>query len=131
MKIFDTKIKKALWISAVAAGVWGITEIIESRQITQCMQNAMVWDYDESRCREDCLKWGEGFGCIKLTAEETEQIKRCRDELNCITDEMVRTICLRNGKAYNEDTRNCRYTFQSEMCYKLSGNWTYPSDCEK
>lgn len=131
MKIFNTKTKKILWGLSALVIVWVAINVVENRRINACMQNAMVWDYDEHRCREDCLKWGEGFGCIKLTAEETEQIKHCRYDLNCITNDMVCTICLRNGKAYNEDTHNCRYTFKPEMCYKLSGTWVYPAICKK
>ena len=131
MKLLNTKKKKILAASFVVAVIWASVEFWAKRQIEQCLENALIWDYDENRCRDDCLKWGEGFGCIKLTAEETATIKECRFKTDCITNDMIRTICLRNGKAYNEGNRNCRYDFKPELCYKLSGTWTYPELCDE
>ena len=129
MQLFHTKTKKILGILLVLVVTFVGVKAYESRKISRCLDDAMVWDYDEGRCRNDCLKWGESFGCIKLTPEETRQIAKCRYESDCLKDDMIRTICLRNEKAYNESSRNCKYDFKPELCHKLSGMWTYPSSC--
>ncbi len=125
------KIKVVFGVLLVLIASYVVFRTLESHKINQCLNNAMVWDYDENRCRNDCLKWGENFGCIQLTTKEIEQIDNCRYKTDCITDEMVRTICLRNDKAYDEGSRNCKYDFKLELCGKLTGIWTYPSVCEK
>ena len=42
-------------------------------QINGCMDDGLVWDYDEHRCRDDCLtfvKWIKNYlSCVKNTKE--------------------------------------------------------------
>ena len=46
-------------------------------QINGCMDDGLVWDYDEHRCRDDCLTFVEGKGCIYMHQAYREVFEGC------------------------------------------------------
>lgn len=97
--------------------------------IDSCMDAGNVWDDERKECRSDCLKWDKRFGCIELTSEQTELLKKCKRNINCLSEEVYREICLHNKKAWNIETQNCDFEFQFEDCGKDKSKWLYPDAC--
>lgn len=124
------KVKHLLWILLAIVVCAVLFASYRDYQIKLCPSKGGVWDYDKKTCRTDCFKWGEDFGCIKLTDEEIDIIQNCKTA-NCITQDMVKTICLRNQKAYNLKTQNCKFNFVKEGCNVLDGQWLYPEMCNE
>lgn len=99
--------------------------------VGHCLENGGVWDYDTRTCRKDCLTWRKEFGgCIHLTPEQVKKMDNCQyDTAPCLSDEDYLEICEVNHKAWNLDTKDCRFEFKPAECGKLSGNWQYPDIC--
>ncbi len=98
--------------------------------IEACLDDGKVWDYAENRCRNDCLKWGKEYGCIKLTPKQITLFENCRHNLpNCISVADYKEICLNNQKAWNIDEEDCYFEFSEKDCAELSGSWQYPDIC--
>lgn len=89
-----------------------------------------VWDPVEKRCRQDCLKYGKDFGCISLLPDEINIIENCRHR-QCLPDDKLKEICLRNHKAYNLEKAQCDFEFQFDDCGQKQGKWIYPDICMK
>ena len=48
-------------------------------EIDSCLDSGKgVWDYDQKRCRHDCLKWTEREKCIPLDADCDKSEQGCR-----------------------------------------------------
>ncbi len=96
-----------------------------------CLDNGNVWDYQENRCREDCLVWNKINGCIKMTAEQVKIFKDCRHkEVGCVSKKVFDEICLNNNMPLNKKTGECDTEFTLDKCYKLGENWIYPTTCK-
>lgn len=87
-----------------------------------------VWDIMEKRCRNDCLKYDKNFGCILLLPDEIELMKNCQHQ-QCLSNEKLKEICLRNHKAFDIENILCDFEFQIDDCNKKQGNWIYPDIC--
>lgn len=97
-----------------------------------CLDNGNVWDYDENRCREDCLAWNEINGCIKMTDEQIKLFKKCRHQpAGCISKDVFNSICLQNHLPLNQATGECDAEFTLDKCHKLGENWIYPKICNE
>lgn len=97
-----------------------------------CLDNGNVWDYNENRCREDCLAWNKINGCIKLTDDQIELFKKCRYKpAGCVAKEVFNEICLQNHLPLNQITGECDTEFTLDKCHKLGEDWIYPKSCEK
>ncbi len=97
--------------------------------IDSCQDLGKVWDRDEKRCRDDCLVWKADFGCIKLTAEQSEKYKNCATS-SCFSSEDNKDICLQNNKAWNEKQQVCDFYFKQSDCFKKGEDWFYPPICK-
>ncbi len=97
----------------------------------RCLDNGNVWDYQENRCREDCLVWNKINGCIKMTAEQVKMFKDCRHKgAGCVPKKVFNEICLNNNMPLNKKTGECDAEFTLDKCYKLGENWIYPKNCK-
>ncbi len=123
------KIKYILITLMVIVGLLIAVKIMPLWESDSCQDMGQVWDDDERRCRDDCLSWGEEYGCIKLNDTEVNLVRNCRQSRGCISREMFKDICLRNQKAYNSHTNICDFYFSAEKCGKLSAEWEYPLIC--
>lgn len=95
-----------------------------------CLDSGNVWDYQENRCRNDCLAWNETNGCIKLTTEQIGLFEQCRHkQQGCIAKEIFDEICLNNNLSLNKVTGECDMEFTVSKCNKLGKDWIYPSIC--
>lgn len=99
--------------------------------IDTCLDEGKVWDYKQNVCREDCLIWQGEFGCIKLTEKQIEIFKNCGSSNICPSSQTYKEICHNNQKAWNSALQECKYNFRPEECFKLKGNWDYPSNCKQ
>ena len=45
-----------------------------------CFDDGNVWDYDEDRCRDDCLLWNDKYGCVQMTPEQRKCIDECYED---------------------------------------------------
>lgn len=96
-----------------------------------CLDDGNVWDYNENRCREDCLAWNKINGCIKLTEEQIKLFKKCRHQsAGCVAEEIFHEICLSNNLPLNTRTGECDVEFTPNKCHQLGKNWIYPKICE-
>lgn len=82
--------------------------------IDSCIDSGNVWDGDRKECRNDCLKWDKTFGCIQLTSEQIKLLEKCRRNINCLSEEVYRDICLNNKKVWNTETKNCDFELKIE-----------------
>ena len=58
------------------------------RQLS-CMDSGDVWDYDEDRCRDDCLTWKDKYGCVQMTPEHIQYMKDCRRDRKRCDEELA------------------------------------------
>lgn len=97
--------------------------------IDSCFDNDRVWDDDEKRCRDDCFKWNKDYGCIKLTTAQIATLKECITPKAYISEKFYQDVCFNNNKAWNINTKNCKFDFTYAECFKLVGSWEYPKIC--
>ena len=64
---YSKVIKICIILAVLLFGGWKYFVFLEQNG---CLDEGNVWDYNENRCREDCLAWNEINGCIKLTDEQ-------------------------------------------------------------
>lgn len=122
-------LKFCFWIIVAVFAVWRIFIFLEQNS---CLDDGNVWDYQENRCREDCLVWNEINGCIKMTDEQVKLFKDCRHkEAGCISKEVFDDICLRNNMPLNKKTGECDAEFTPSQCNKLGDEWIYPDICKE
>lgn len=41
--------------------------------IDSCLDQGLVWDYDQRICRNDCLTWNKADGCVPITEENRKK----------------------------------------------------------
>ena len=46
-------------------------------RVDTCIDGGSVWDYDEHRCRDDCLTFVKGKGCIYMHQAYREVFEGC------------------------------------------------------
>ena len=96
-----------------------------------CLDSGNVWDYNENRCREDCLIWNKINGCIKMTEQQVQLFKKCHHEpAGCIPKDVFNSICLQNNLPLNQVTGECDAEFTLDKCHKLGTDWIYPESCK-
>ena len=125
-------LKFTLFIVAFLAIILSFLQLNIFLQQDTCLDGGNVWDYDENRCREDCLNWNKVNGCIKLNAQQVRLFNKCRNQLsNCISKKILEEICRQNNLPFNKQTGECYAEFTKNNCYKLGENWIYPKICEE
>lgn len=112
-------------IVIICFAIWKIYIFLEQ---DTCLDNGNVWDYQDNRCRDDCLTWNRINGCIKLTVEQIKLFKECR---NCVPRKVFDEICLNNNLPLNQKTGKCNTEFTTDECNKLGEDWIYPVICNK
>lgn len=113
----------------VCLAIWKIYVFLEQNS---CLDSGNIWDYQENRCREDCLSWNKINGCIKMTPEQVKIFRKCRHKAsNCVSQKVFDEICLNNNMPLNKKTRECYTEFTQFQCYKLGNDWIYPAVCNK
>lgn len=96
-----------------------------------CIDNGNVWDYQEKRCRKDCLAWNKINGCIKMTKEQIKLFDKCRYQpTDCVPKTVFNEICLNNKLSLNKETGECDMEFTIDKCHKLGEQWIYPDSCQ-
>lgn len=98
-----------------------------------CLDGGGVWDYDEKRCREDCLTWNKVNGCIYIDEEYQRLFTACADKtaecdrkkLNLLDKE----LCQKYHAPLNLEHGYCDFEFEPKDCFKLEGKWEYPGIC--
>ena len=71
--MFYSKIFKLCgWLIVLSLVVWKIYIFLAQ---DSCLDSGNVWDYDEGRCRDDCLRWDKFHGCIKMNDEQVALFK--------------------------------------------------------
>lgn len=74
--IFFRKHKMSYFYFAVFLGIYIVLflyapPVVEQHLADRCIDSGHgVWDYQEHRCRQDCLKWTTEQGCIPLPKEQ-------------------------------------------------------------
>ncbi|MBQ8466038.1 MAG: hypothetical protein IJ545_08535 [Alphaproteobacteria bacterium] len=116
-------------IVIICFAIWKIYIFLEQ---DRCLDNGNVWDYQDNRCRDDCLTWNRINGCIKLTVEQIKLFKECRYKANnCVPRKVFDEICLNNNLPLNQKTGECDTEFTTDECNKLGEDWIYPVICNK
>ena len=123
--------KKSIYFLFLFIGIIIITYFSRYVQIDICNDKGLVWDYEQNRCRNDCLKWGHEYGCIQLTHEEITILSKCRIKNKCISNQQFKTICLRNNKTYNLKTNICNFNFDKSQCKDNHPDLAYPLICNE
>ena len=120
-------------------------------RVDTCIDGGLVWDYDEHRCRDDCLTFVKGKGCIHRCRDDCltfvkgkgciymhqayrEVFEGCpysSEECEKRMDKELFIMCEKYQGAWNLDDKTCDFHFSLEECGKLEGNWQYPSACKQ
>ncbi len=116
IKDFFDKIWRVLYfLGIITAGILSITIISVLYKepywfaIDSCFDTGGVWDGKEHRCREDCLKWNETYGCIKLTQEQVEIFRQCGSKALCPSEKIYKEICQNNHKKWDDKRKECDF----------------------
>ncbi len=91
-----------------------------------CIDNGGVWDYNQKRCRNDCLTWKRKFGCIPLESDNcfrkksiwNLEEKRCVNDCNAWKEE---TACLDKNKPFVGLTQSKEWQEKWQGCHKDCG----------
>ena len=101
-----------------------------SAEKDSCMYDSYgSWDDSEKRCREDCVRWEEKYGCIKITEQQIKQRNKYLKENKTVPAALRKEICLQNQKAWNFKKEECYFDFIPADCSKLGDSWQYPDIC--
>ncbi len=108
--------KRAIIITTVSLILlWILGEIDFFLREDTCRDGGGVWDYDEDRCREDCLLWNDKYGCVQMTPEHMQAIKDCcRDRKRCDV-ELIKwhseELCMKYSRRINPNTGHCTFEY--------------------
>lgn len=103
-------------------------------RVDTCIDGGLVWDYDERRCRDDCLTFVKGKGCIYMHQAFREVFEGCpysSEECEKRMDKELFIMCEKYQGAWNLDDKTCDFHFSLNDCGKLDGNWQYPVACNQ
>ena len=66
MKRFLNILRCVFWLLVIIPPMlfWAMVIGYVFDEAGDCAENGKVWDYNEKRCRDDCLTWNEVNGCI-------------------------------------------------------------------
>ncbi len=131
--MFCSKISKIFKYSLISCGLifilWKAFGFLEQNG---CLDDGNVWDYQEGRCRNDCLAWNSINGCIKMNAEQIKIFEDCRYKpTGCVPTKVFNEICLNNNLPINKKTGKCDIEFTVDKCNQLGNDWLYPDICKK
>ena len=80
-----------------------------------CLDDGNVWDYDEDRCREDCLLWNDKYGCVQMTPEHVKVMKDCRRGRKRCDKELAKMyseeLCMKYSRRINPKTGHCTFEY--------------------
>ena len=136
-KINSTNFKKAqkfikllIWLILLS---WLTFHLDHFLKIDSCLDSGNVWDYNENRCRSDCLAIIKSKGCIYMDKKFRQMFSACADRLpSCDRQKfetMRRILCKQYQGAWEIDGKYCDFEFTVDKCGKLKGNWQYPEIC--
>lgn len=106
--------KRAIIITTVSLILlWILGEIDFFLREDTCRDGGGVWDYDEDRCREDCLLWNDKYGCVQMTPEHMQAIKDCRMDRKRCDVELIKwhseELCMKYSRRINPNTGRCTF----------------------
>ena len=103
-------------------------------EVDSCLDFGNVWDYDEKRCRSDCLAWIKGKGCIEMNEEFQKLFTACNEKTPQCDEKRLKELlfaaCQKYQGAWSLAENLCYFDFESEECGKEPGKWIYPSVCD-
>ena len=108
--------KRAIIITTVSLILlWILGEIDFFLREDTCRDGGGVWDYDEDRCREDCLLWNDKYGCVQMTPEHMQAIKDCRRDRKRCDVELIKwhseELCMKYSRRINPHTGYCTFEY--------------------
>ena len=108
--------KRAIIITIVSLILlWILGEIDFFLREDTCRDGGGVWDYDEDRCREDCLLWNDKYGCVQMTPEHMQAIKDCRRDRKRCDVELIKwhseELCMKYSRRINPNTGHCTFEY--------------------
>ena len=108
--------KRAIIITTVSLILlWILGEIDFFLREDTCRDGGGVWDYDEDRCREDCLLWNDKYGCVQMTPEHMQAIKDCRRDRKRCDVELIKwhseELCMKYSRRINPKTGHCTFEY--------------------
>ena len=108
--------KRAIIITTVSLILlWILGEIDFFLREDTCRDGGGVWDYDEDRCREDCLLWNDKYGCVQMTPEHVKVMKDCRRGRKPCDVELAKMyseeLCMKYSRRINPKTGHCTFEY--------------------
>ena len=135
MKNFFDILKRFLWLILTTPAIIFLIVFfyITFDSAGNCAEDGKVWDYNEKRCRDDCLAWNEVNGCIYMDEEYRKLFMACADKTaDCDREKLDlldKELCKKYNAPLNLDYGYCDFRFEAKDCFKLKGNWEYPEIC--
>ena len=82
MKRFLNILRYVFWLLVIIPPMlfWAMVIGYVFDEAGDCAENGKVWDYNEKRCRDDCLTWNEVNGCIYMDEEYRRLFRACADK---------------------------------------------------
>ncbi len=115
--------------------IWGTWHLNSCMEIDSCLDLGDVWDYNEKRCRKDCLTWNKLHGCIYMNEEYQRLFLACAEKTEECSDKRLEELhieaCKKYNGALNLEYGYCDFEFTPDQCFKLEGKWKYPDVCDK
>ena len=108
--------KRAIIITTVSLILlWILGEIDFFLRDDTCRDGGDVWDYDEDRCRDDCLLWNDRYGCVQMTPEHVKVMKDCRRGRKPCDVELAKMyseeLCMKYSRRINPKTGHCTFEY--------------------
>lgn len=82
MKRFLNILRYVFWLLVIIPPMlfWAMVIGYVFDEVGDCAENGKVWDYNEKRCRDDCLTWNEVNGCVYMDEEYRRLFRACADK---------------------------------------------------
>lgn len=130
-------LKKIFWgIAYTFSGIWLCVLIFFILDKPgDCGSSGDVWDYNEKRCRKDCLTWNKLHGCIYMNEEYQRLFMACAEKTAECNEKRLHELhveaCKKYNGALNLEYGYCDFEFTPDQCFRLEGKWQYPNVCDK
>ena len=135
MKRFLNILRYVFWLLVIIPPMlfWAMVIGYVFDEVGDCAENGKVWDYNEKRCRDDCLTWNEVNGCVYMDEEYRRLFRACADKTaDCDREKLDlldKELCKKYNAPLNLKYGYCDFGFEVKDCFKLEGEWEYPEIC--
>ncbi len=90
--------------------------------VGNCASDGDIWDYNEERCRSDCLAFSKRKGCVYMDKEFQQLFENCaKKSAQCDEKryaELSFELCKKYQGAWHKKNKTCWFDYATEYCQR-------------